>query len=91
MLTRPYEGWSITACGHEPTDPDLGIATCQGGCALETCVSVTDRCQIELLTDLDQVPEASDALTLQDSSAVRTALPVRIAYYLGPKPRCPTP
>jgi len=48
----------ITASGHEPTDTDPGIATSQGDYSLEAYILSTDHYQIELLTNLDQVPEA---------------------------------
>lgn len=48
----------ITASGHETTDTDPGLATSKDDYSLETCVLERDRYQIELLTNLDQVPEA---------------------------------
>lgn len=65
-----YPGWSkealqflfeerkITACGHEPTDTDPGIATSKNDYSLEAYVLGTNHYQIELLTNLDQVPES---------------------------------
>lgn len=65
-----YPGWSmevvkylcgerkITAKGHETTDPDPGIATSIGDYSLETYILKQNRYQIELLTNLDKVPEA---------------------------------
>lgn len=53
-----YEVRHITASGHEPTDTDPGIATSQDDYSLETYILSTDHYQIELLTNLDQVPEA---------------------------------
>ncbi len=52
-----YEGRKITASGHETTDTDPGLATSKGDYALETYVLGTNHYQIELLTNLDQVPE----------------------------------
>lgn len=48
----------ITASGHETTDTDPGLATSKDDYSLETCVLEQDRYQIELLTNLDEVPEA---------------------------------
>ncbi len=65
-----YPGWSmevlryllekrrVTAIGHEPTDTDPGVATSKGDYSLETYVLSTNHYQIELLANLDQVPEA---------------------------------
>ena len=58
VLTYLYEVRHITASGHEPTDTDPGIATSQGDYSLEAYILGTDHYQIELLTNLDQVPEA---------------------------------
>lgn len=64
-----YPGWSmevlkylfevrkVTAIGHEPTDTDPGIATSKGDYSLESYVLSTNHYQIELLTNLDKVPE----------------------------------
>lgn len=52
-----YEVRKITASGHETTDTDPGTSTSKGDYALETYVLGTDHYQIELLTNLDQVPE----------------------------------
>ena len=65
-----YPGWSkealqylyderkITASGHEPTDTDPGVATSKGDYSLESYVLGTNHYQIELLANLDQVPES---------------------------------
>ena len=65
-----YPGWSketlvylietrhITAIGHETTDTDPGIATSRNDYSLESYVLGMDRYQIELLANLDQLPEA---------------------------------
>ena len=58
VLTYLYEERHITASGHEPTDTDPGIATSQGDYSLEAYILGTDHYQIELLTNLDEVPEA---------------------------------
>jgi len=58
VLTYLYEERHITASGHEPTDTDPGIATSQGDYSLEAYVLGTNHYQIELLTNLDLVPEA---------------------------------
>ncbi len=53
-----YEERKITASGHETTDTDPGIATSKDDYSLETFVLSTNHYQIELLTNLDQIPEA---------------------------------
>ena len=53
-----YEERKITASGHETTDTDLGVATSKDDYSLETYILSTNHYQIELLTNLDQVPEA---------------------------------
>ena len=53
-----YEQRKITASGHETTDTDPGIATTKEDYSLETYVLSTNHYQIELLTNLDQLPES---------------------------------
>jgi kynurenine formamidase len=53
-----YEKRKLTATGHETTDTDPGLATSKDDYTLETYVLSHDHYQIELLTNLDQVPEA---------------------------------
>ena len=52
-----YEERKITASGHETTDTDPGVATSKDDYSLETYILSTNHYQIELLTNLDQVPE----------------------------------
>ena len=68
--THHYPGWSketlkflyevrhITASGHETTDTDPGLATTHDDYALEAYILKSGHYQIELLTNLDKVPEA---------------------------------
>ncbi len=58
VLTYLYEVRGITASGHETTDTDPGTATSLNDYALETYILSTDHYQVELLTNLDRVPEA---------------------------------
>jgi len=58
VLKYLYEERKITASGHETTDTDPGIATSSGDYSLEIYILSTDHYQIELLTNLDKVPEA---------------------------------
>lgn len=52
-----YEERKITASGHETTDTDPGIAASKDDATLETYILSTNHYQIELLANLDQVPE----------------------------------
>ena len=58
VLKFLYETRKITASGHETTDTDPGIATSQDDYSLEYYILNEDHYQIELLTNLDKVPEA---------------------------------
>ena len=58
VLKYLYEDGKITASGHETMDTDPGVATSRGDYSLETYILSTDHYQIELLTNLDKVPEA---------------------------------
>ena len=58
VLKYLYEERKITASGHETTDTDPGMATSKGDVSLETYVLGTSHYQIELLANLDKVPEA---------------------------------
>jgi kynurenine formamidase len=58
VLKYLYEKRKITASGHETTDTDPGIAASKGDYSAETYVLGTDHYQIELLANLDKVPEA---------------------------------
>jgi kynurenine formamidase len=65
-----YPGWSlsvlkylydvrhITASGHETTDTDPGLATTHNDYSLESWILHRGHYQIELLANLDRVPEA---------------------------------
>ncbi|MFQ6091133.1 MAG: cyclase family protein [bacterium] len=52
-----YEVRKITASGHETTDTDPGVSTSAGNYECETYILSQDHYQIELLTNLDKVPE----------------------------------
>ncbi len=53
-----YEDRQIIGNGHEPLDTDAAVAQNETGFAAESYVLGTDHYQIELLTNLDKVPEA---------------------------------
>lgn len=58
VLKLLYEQRKVTATGHETTDTDPGLATTKDDYALESYVLETNHYQVELLANLDQVPEA---------------------------------
>jgi kynurenine formamidase len=57
VLKYLYEQRKIIASGHETTDTDPGIAASKDDATLETYILSTNHYQIELLANLDQVPE----------------------------------
>ena len=58
VLQYLYEQKGIAASGHETTDTDPGLAVTRDNYSLESYILGTDHFQIELLANLDQVPEA---------------------------------
>lgn len=58
VLKLLYEERHVTATGHETTDTDPGVATTKDDYSLESYILKTNHYQIELLANLDQVPEA---------------------------------
>jgi kynurenine formamidase len=58
VLRYLYETRKITASGHETTDTDPGLATSKDDYSLENYILSHDHYQIEILANLDQVPEA---------------------------------
>jgi kynurenine formamidase len=57
VLKYLYETRRVTASGHETTDTDPGVATSKDDYSLETYILKQDHYQIELLCNLDRVPE----------------------------------
>jgi kynurenine formamidase len=58
VLKVLYEERGITASGHETTDTDPGLSTTKEDYSLESYILGLNHYQIELLANLDQVPEA---------------------------------
>ncbi len=58
VLKLLYEDRRITASGHETTDTDPGVATTKDDYSLESYLLSLNHYQIEMLANLDQVPEA---------------------------------
>lgn len=57
VLKLLYEERHIAASGHETTDTDPGVSTTKDDYSLESYVLGTNHYQIEMLANLDQVPE----------------------------------
>jgi kynurenine formamidase len=57
VLKALYEDRHIAASGHETTDTDPGVSTTKDDYSLESYVLGTNHYQIEMLANLDQVPE----------------------------------
>lgn len=58
VLEYLYQVRKIAASGHETTDTDPGLAVTRNDFSLESYILGTNHFQIELLANLDQVPEA---------------------------------
>ncbi len=58
VLKLLYEDRHITASGHETTDTDPGVATTKDDYSLESYILGLNHYQIEMLANLDRVPEA---------------------------------
>ena len=58
VLKLLYEQRHIAASGHETTDTDPGLAVTKDDYSLESYLLGTNHYQIELLANLDQLPEA---------------------------------
>jgi kynurenine formamidase len=58
VLKYLYEKKKITASGHETTDTDPGLAASKDDFSLEQYILAQNHYQIELLCNLDQVPES---------------------------------
>jgi kynurenine formamidase len=71
VLKYLYETRKIAASGHETTDTDPGLAVTHDDYALETYVLGTNHFQIELLANLDRVPESGAILMVSFPQASR--------------------
>ncbi len=58
VLRYLYEERHVTATGHETTDTDPGLQTSKEDYSLESWILHHDHYQIELLANLDRVPES---------------------------------
>lgn len=62
VLEFLVEERKIAAVGHEQTDTDPGLATSRQDFSLETYILASDKWQIELLANLDRLPESGAAV-----------------------------
>lgn len=58
VLEYLYDERGVTASGHETTDTDPGVATSRDDYSLEAYILGLNHYQIELLANLDEVPES---------------------------------
>lgn len=78
-LVYLYETRKITASGHETTDTDPGLATTKDDYSLESYILGTNHYQIELLANLDKVPEAGALAVVSFPKIARgTGFPARV-------------
>jgi kynurenine formamidase len=86
-----YPGWSmpvlkylyldrhVVATGHETTDTDPGVAASHGDYSLEAWLLHQGHYQIEMLANLDQVPEAGSLVMVTFAKASGgTGFPARV-------------
>jgi kynurenine formamidase len=79
VLKQLYLDRKITATGHETTDTDPGIAASHDDYSLESYLLGLNHYQIELLANLDQVPEAGALVIVSWPKALEgTGFPARV-------------
>ena len=79
VLKLLYEDRGITASGHETTDTDPGIATTKDDYSLESYLLGLNHYQIEMLANLDQVPEAGALVMVSfPKPAAGSGFPARV-------------
>ena len=79
VLQFLYETRKITASGHETTDTDPGLAVNKDDYSLESYILGTNHYQIELLANLDKVPEAGALVMVSFPKPVNgTGFPARV-------------
>lgn len=79
VLKLLYEERHIAASGHETTDTDPGVSTTKDDYSLESYVLGTNHYQIEMLANLDQVPESGGlALVTFPKPAEGSGFPARV-------------
>jgi kynurenine formamidase len=83
VLKLLYEERRIAASGHETTDTDPGVATTKDDYTLESYVLGTNHYQIEMLANLDQVPETGALVMVSFPKPEQgTGFPARVVAIL---------
>jgi kynurenine formamidase len=83
VLLYLYQTRHITASGHETTDTDPGIAASKDDYSLESWILHHDHYQIEMLTNLDKVPESGAiAIVTFPKPAGGSGFPARVIAIL---------
>jgi kynurenine formamidase len=73
----------ITASGHETTDTDPGLATSKDDYSLESWIMHHNHYQIEMLANLDKVPESGAiAIVTFPKPAGGSGFPARVIAIL---------
>lgn len=86
VLKYLYEQRRVTATGHETTDTDPGRATSKSDYSLERYILGTNHYQIELLANLDRVPEAGALVIVAFPKPARgSGFPARV-FAILPRP-----
>lgn len=79
VLRYLYEQRMVTASGHETTDTDPGRAVSRNDYSLERYVLGRNHYQIELLANLDQVPESGALVVVSFPKPLRgSGFPARV-------------
>jgi len=78
-LSYLFETRHITAVGHETADTDPGVATSKCDYSLESYILGLNHFQVEMLTSLDQLPEAGALIILSwPKASGGTGFPARV-------------
>src|ERR1700691_2999387 len=87
VLKLLYEERHIAASGHETTDTDPGLAVTKDDYSLESYVLGTNHFQIELLANLDKVPEAGALVMVTFPKPKNgTGFPARVVALIPERP-----
>jgi kynurenine formamidase len=85
VLKYLYETRKISASGHETTDTDPGLSVTRDDYSLESYLLGTNHFQIELLANLDRVPEAGALIMVSFPKPLDgTGFPARVVALVPP-------
>lgn len=83
VLKLLYEDRHIVASGHETTDTDCGLSVSRGDASLESYILGLNHYQIELLANLDRVPDVGAlVLVTFPKPEAGTGFPARVIAIL---------